>query len=486
MTTVKMCAILVRISDDKAEDGAGVDRQERDCRDLALRLDWSVAEVYVENDTSAYKRRSVTLPDGTMALRVVRPAFRRLLTDLTGGACDGLIGYDLDRVARDPRDLEDLIDVVEARRIPTKAVTGSLDLSNDSGVTMARVMVAVANKSSRDTARRVTRKQVELAQQGKHKGGGIRSYGYETDGVTIREAEAVILRGVAAAALAGQSLHSIARMLTDENVPTVRGNVYPDGRLRPWNARSVHAAVTKPRVAGLRVYRGEIVGEAVWTAILEQDTWERVRLALASRAEGSTNSLKRWLTNVLTCARCTAGLVGSPQINGRGHRYWCNPARGGCGGIGLDATGAEATVEAWILAYLTKPANVAALRSETSSTNAERLRADIAADEAQLAELAGLWAEKMVTTKEYMTARQSIEKRLKDAQQIARSALPGGVRALLTGDDLEQSWDALGPAGRRDVARVIFPSGIVVSPSVANRFAGFEPDRMTPVDWVAS
>ena len=42
---------------------------------------------------------------------------------------------------------------VETHKIPTAAVTGSLDLSTDSGITMARIMVAIANKSSRDTAR---------------------------------------------------------------------------------------------------------------------------------------------------------------------------------------------------------------------------------------------------------------------------------------------------------------------------------------------
>ncbi|MBA3311299.1 MAG: recombinase family protein, partial [Nocardioidaceae bacterium] len=105
-------AILVRISDDRAGEAAGVGRQEKDARALADRLGWQVGEVIIENDVSAYKRRTVTLPDGSAALRVVRPGFRRLLELLALGQVDGLIAYDLDRVARDPRDLEDLIDVV--------------------------------------------------------------------------------------------------------------------------------------------------------------------------------------------------------------------------------------------------------------------------------------------------------------------------------------------------------------------------------------
>jgi len=486
MPSVGKAAILVRISDDKAEDAAGVGRQERDCRELAARQGWAVGQVYIENDTSAYKRRTIRLPDGSTALRVVRPAFRQMLDDLASGACDALAGYDLDRVARDPRDLEDLIDVVESRSIPTRAVTGSLDLSSDAGVTMARVMVAVANKSSRDTARRVSRKQQELAEQGRHKGGGIRSYGYGRDGMTVVGAEAAVLRRVATDILAGTSLDAIAKRLSADGVPTVRGNTFDDGRPRPWNRRSVHAAVTKARVAGLREYRGEVVAVAEWPAVLDRDTWEQVRIALAGRAEGHTNLLQRWLTGVLRCSKCGTRLTGTPQGKGRGHRYYCNPQKGGCAGIGLDAGGAEATVTAWLLGYLAKPENLAGLRAETAVSNLDQLRSEVRADEGQLRELAGLWAARSITTKEYMAARQGIEKRLSGAQQLLKSALPGGVRVLLSSSDVARAWGALRPSDKRQAAQTVFPAGIVVAPSTGSRFDGFNPQRMTPVDWITS
>ena len=94
----------------------------------AERLGWQVGEVVVENDTSAFKRRKVELPNGRHEFRVVRPGFRHLLDLIMSGAVDGLIAYDLDRTARDPRDLEDLIDAVEgAARLPVESVSGSLD-----------------------------------------------------------------------------------------------------------------------------------------------------------------------------------------------------------------------------------------------------------------------------------------------------------------------------------------------------------------------
>jgi site-specific DNA recombinase len=472
--TVRCAAIYVRISDDKAEDAAGVARQEADCRALAERQGWTVGEVYIENDTSAYKRKTVRLPDGSTGLRVIRPAFRQMLDALASGALDAVVGYDLDRIARDPRDLEDLIDVVESRKIPTRAVTGSLDLGNDAGITMARVMVAIANKSSRDSSRRIARKHLELAEQGKTGGGGIRSFGYERDGLTVNPAEAQVLRQIADRLLGGSSLVGVAEWLNDSDVPTVRG-----GR---WQNRSVHAVITKPRVAGLRVHCGEIVGDAVWPGIIDRDTWERLLLVLAARAQGSTNTMQRWLSSLLRCGKCGHPLTGSQQARGRGPRYWCATPRGGCGGIGVDAHKSEAHVEKMLLAYLSRPDIINDLRAITSSQSVDQAREEARADEAQLQELAGLWAARSLTTPEYLRARKDIEERLARSRSLVRAALPGVVRELVAGD-VQQAWRRYAPAQRREVARAVLPSGIRVDPSTQGSLKGFDSRRLVPLDW---
>src|SRR6266704_2012342 len=86
----------------------------------------------------------------------VRGSAERLPCSQTGA--DGLIALDHDRAMRDPRDLEDLIDLVEqsSPRIPIQSVTGSLRLANDGNINLARVMCAAANRAARDTARPAT------------------------------------------------------------------------------------------------------------------------------------------------------------------------------------------------------------------------------------------------------------------------------------------------------------------------------------------
>lgn len=468
--------LLLRISDDKSGEGVGVARQEEDGRRLADRLGWRLGQdathVIIENDTSAFKRRKVRLADGTTALRTVRPGFRRALDMLAAGEADGLLAYDLDRVARDPRDLEDLIDVVESKRphIPVESVSGSLRLANDADVTMARVMVAVANKASRDTARRVSRSHEQLAEQGRPGGGGIRAFGYERDGATIREDEAAIIREMARTVLDGGSLSGIAKDLQARGIPTVQGGA--------WNSRSVWTTLTGPRIAGLRRFRGEVVGTATWPAILDMETWEAVRERISDRARGGNNKLTRWLTGALWCSLCGHRLIGSSASAklGRGTRYWCPTTHGGCGKIAVTGKHAEAEIERRLLDYLEKPEVFRALTSVASGESMDAVRTQVAEDESQLKDLARMWATKAITLVEYAEARRIIDQRIKDARMYLVASAPRLLRSLFAGDVLA-GWAGMTPADRRDVLLAVIPDGFEVFP-VEGRRNVFNPGRI--------
>ncbi|MEU8995411.1 recombinase family protein [Streptomyces caniferus] len=142
----------LRISSDRFGLEAGVDRQLEDAEDSRSRLRWGAfAKIYRENGTSAFKKRKVVKPDGAIDWMVLRPEFRQLLADLAHGVIDGVIFYDLDRLVRQPRDLEDLIDIVEyVKRPVTGATGGRMNLINDSDRHMARMMCVMALKSSED------------------------------------------------------------------------------------------------------------------------------------------------------------------------------------------------------------------------------------------------------------------------------------------------------------------------------------------------
>ncbi|MER7927026.1 recombinase family protein [Streptomyces sp. NPDC096057] len=482
--------LLVRISDDKAKDAAGVGRQEEDGRALAERLGWQIAEVVVENDTSAYKRRRIKLPDGSTALRTARPGFRSVLDKLAAGERDGLLAYDLDRVARDPRDLEDLIDTVESRRphIPVASVTGSLRLDDDSGISMARVMVAIANKSSRDTARRVARKHEQLAAEGKWNGGGFRGYGFSAKGHEVVEEEAAILREIGARILGdwdgwtpeqreeidletGESLNAVAADLERRKVPSATGV--------PWSGRSVGSIISKPSVAGLRAHRDEVVGKAVWPAIIEPARWQLICERLAMRAGTTDLTLQRWLNGVLKCSLCGHMLTGS-HGNG-GARYWCATPQGGCGKLAVKAVFVEDEVERQVLELLGKPRILEQLRSAADTAVTADARKELAEDEAQLKELAGMYGRKETSLAEYKEAREPVQRRIKESRALLTSRAPMVLRRLLAGDVVD-GWGKLMPADKREVVLSLLP-GYEVLPHDRSWGNKFRAERLVPIEW---
>ncbi|WP_405403768.1 recombinase family protein [Streptomyces sp. NBC_01104] len=130
----------LRTSCDRRGDERAIDLQLHDSEEKRIRLGWGpFAETYRENDTGAFKKSRITQADGSVEWAVVRPEFRRMLADLLSGRIDGVVFYDTDRLARQPRDLEDLIDVIEHTRHPGIGVTGDLNLINDADRHMARI-----------------------------------------------------------------------------------------------------------------------------------------------------------------------------------------------------------------------------------------------------------------------------------------------------------------------------------------------------------
>lgn len=471
--------IYVRISDDREGAGAGVARQEADCRRLAETLGWGVGDPVIENDTSAFKRKRVRRPNGSVELRVVRPGFRRVVDMLLSGAADGLIAYDLDRTARDPRDLEDLVDAVEqgVPRIPVRSVSGSLRLDNDADVTMARVMVAVANKSSRDTQRRVARKHEDIAKAGRYGGGGRRRYGYELDGTTVRTSEAKVITEAARRILAGESARSICADLDQRGIACVKAGT--------WSTTTLIGILRSARIAGLREHKGSIVGPAAWPAIIDVATRDALLAQLAANSRGRGKpALKYWCNRLLWCSKCGETLVGTWLAADR-HRYWCastGPYHG-CGGIGIAGRQVEEEIERQVLEILDRPDVVTALAAGTAAVQTEETRRLLDLDEQSLRELAQAYGQRQITLTEWLEAREPIEQRISLYKRALSSVVSGRVRAVLAAPDRQAAWTGLQADAKREVAQVLLASGgfrgWLVAPADPSKPRRFDPSRLS-------
>ena len=62
-----------------------------------------------------------------------------------------------------------------------------------------------------------------------------------------------------------------ARLERPRQMPT------PQCAKQGWSATTVAGILRNPRIAGLRTYRGEVVGEGCWPAIVDRETFERLQ-----------------------------------------------------------------------------------------------------------------------------------------------------------------------------------------------------------------
>lgn len=311
MTTPTRAGIYCRLS--YAPDGSleKVERQEGDCRQLAARLGWPVADqhIYQDNSRSAWQRNRK------------RPAWDRMLADVDQGAIDAILVYHGDRLIRQPRDLETLIGIADSKGIRIASVSGTRDLDSPDDRFILRIEAAQACRESDNTSRRVRRGWAARAKKGRPSGGGKRPFGFK-DLETIDPAEAAVLAEAADRLLAGQSQGGVIRWMNEVST-TSQG--------KKWSGAALKKILSSPRVAGLVEHEG-VLYEAVWEPIITRDTWEDIkRLFAQNSAERPYYGQARihMLSGVAECVTCDHTVRTKP-VGGRNRKtvriYHCpNP-----------------------------------------------------------------------------------------------------------------------------------------------------------------
>lgn len=298
-----IAAIYCRISLSRFGDTLKVDDQERICRDLAAARGWATcdAQVYKDNSVSAWRRDRK------------RPGWDAMLAAVERHEVNAIIVYHGDRLIRQPWDLELLLRLADDRRIQLASATGQRDLSNEDDRFIVRIEAAAACREVAATSRRLKSYYERRAGEGYVRlgGRGGRAFGFEPDGLTIRQADAEVIRDVAERILDGDPVGAICRHLNTRGVRTSTGGEWAHGSLAKLMQRA--------RLAGLVEHHGQIVGKAAWPAILPRNTWESVVAALSGKAKAlgftPSNDRRYLLSGIATCGTCTEPLA--PRWNTR-------------------------------------------------------------------------------------------------------------------------------------------------------------------------
>jgi site-specific DNA recombinase len=462
---VTAAAIYARISSDPEGDRLGVSRQVADCQALAARRGWTIADRYIDDDRSAYSGK-------------LRPEYRRMLDDIEAHAVDAVVVYNLDRLHRQPKELEVFFEVCDAASlIDLASVEGEINLASHDGRFQARIMGAMARKSSDDQSRRIRRKHLELAQAGEPAGGGTRPYGYRPDRRTVDPDEAAVVREAAARVAAGGSLRSTATELNERGVPTVTG--------KPWSVQVLRRMLMSPRLSAQRAYGGEIIAQGHWQPILTQEQTAGLRAILSDPGRLTRRTVRRYLLagGLLRCGRCKAVMVARPREDGS-RRYLCpkGPGLPGCGGTYVLAQPVEDFVSEAVIHRLDTPELAAALAGKArDDVSTADLQTELDRDQAQIEELAATYGQRAISLGEYLAARKPIEQRLDVARrELSRKTQRLAVdRYVGDGSALRRAWPELPLTRQRAIIAGVLDH-VAIGPGRRGRTA-FDPARLSPV-----
>jgi site-specific DNA recombinase len=445
--------IYTRQSLDRNGTGAAVERQREDCEKLCAERGWTVVREFRDNDTSASSSRP-------------RPKYVAMLAAIEGGDADVIVAWHVDRLTRKLTELEHLIDLASRTGVRIATVTGDLDLGTDAGRLVGRILASVARGEVERKGARQSRAQQQAAEAGRP-GGGPRAFGYEKDLMRVRPSEADLLRAAYADLLAGRSLRAIAAAWDARGVRTVFGN--------HWTATSLRRTLGNARYAGLRSYRGQIVGPAAWPAITDENTWRAAvaLLALPERRVSTVPRARRYLLpNLALCGLCGAPVrTGITQHGTRTYR--CEKMH-----LSRSAEPVDLYVVAVVLARLAQPDAVDLLRSAGPDLQVYRERSTTIRE--RLDDLATALADGVLTLGAVRTASERLKRSLAESEAELAALSRGDVLApLVNAPDPAAVWEGLDLDRKRSVIDVLM---VITLDSPGQGRAAFDPATVR-IEW---
>jgi site-specific DNA recombinase len=448
-------AIYLRVSLDATGERLTVTRHRKECRRIAAERGWTVVAEFCDNSITASDKRKD------------RPAYNSLVEAYQAGEFDALLCWDLDRLTRQPRQLEDWIDAAEERGLLLVTASGEADLSTDNGRMFARIKATVAKSESERKSARQRSAAVQRAERGKPPL-GVRLTGYATDGSLIAH-EAATVRQIFERFNAGDSLRGIVSWLTGTGVPTRHG--------RPWNPSSVRTILVNPRYAGRAIYDGKPNGHTgTWEPIVEQWLFDAVQAKLSDpRRRSQVGTDRKYLgSGLYLCGICDRP-VRSHTSAGVGPRYRCPEG----GHITRSAAMIDAYVLAALRARLTRP-DLAGLRALPESPQARAIAAEVRRLRGRLIKTEADYDADLIDGRRYRIKTEKIRAELAAAEAAQARLLTGrGAAGILTARDPVAAFDAA-PLGAQRTALEFLATAVRLAPAPRGRH--FDPDTIS-IEW---
>ena len=385
-----------------------------------------------------------------------------MLAAIDAGEADVILAYSNSRLTRRPLEWYGLIERANAGKLQIHTVvSGSHDLTTADGRAVAYTIAAWDGAEAERTSERARRAKAQAASAGLWQG-GRRPFGYEKNGMIIRESEAVLIRQATRDILAGRSFRTIAKEWGEAGALGTSGGSQDATRIR--------RILLRPRNAGLLESRGQIIGPGAWPAIVSEDEWRALVATVTNPARRSSpGPERRWLgSGLYRCGECQ----GTMYISGSRGRsfYTCS--------VGKHVMRYQPPVDEYVVAvlhkYLNNPLIIDRLRpaDNAAAFTADRERAQVLRQRLLVAE-ADYYAGD-INAKQLHGATERLEGELQTIARREANRLSGAAFAdLLSGPDPAAAFDAATLDRRRAILGLLLD--VTISRGRRGRPKGWKP-----------
>jgi site-specific DNA recombinase len=417
---------------------AGIDAQVKDCTSLCRARGWDVVDTITDNDMSASNGK-------------YRPGYQRLLAMIKAREIDIVVVSHIDRLLRKLTDLEHLIDASVAADVKVAAVTGDIDLSNDAGRLVGRILAVIARGEVERKSARQQRANRQAAEAGKARKGTPRPFGWLDDRVRMHPQEGPAVADACRALLAGGTVSGICRVWTARGLRPVQS------KTGVWTRSSVTAILRNPRIAKIATYRGAEVGEGEWEPLVAVETFQAVVRLLADPSRQRAKGVRTMLGGLARC-RCGNHVTGSLNQLGQ-HIYRCNPSTRG-DRVGPHTAVRCAPIDIWVgtavVDRLSKDDAVDLLAPKGDPARARELHEEGQAIRERLKRLGPYFMAGKITEDDMVNGRAWGDARLAEIRdELADLGRESVLDWLIEAENIDAAWDGASTDRQRAVVSAL-------------------------------
>lgn len=425
--------IYCRVSSDQTGKAKSVADQERECRAVCEREGWPVAEVLTDNDRGASRWSTKD-----------RPAYKRLDEVLRSG--DVLVLWEASRASRDLAAYVLLRDLCATRGVKWCVSGKLLDPNSGDDRFGSGLDALLAEREAEQIRERVLRGKRSAALEGRPN--GRLPYGYrrqfhpdtgKTERWVLDPVTSPIVSEIVTRFTNGESLHAVARDLTERDVPPPNEGV-------PWKAQRIRTMISSPTYAGLRVQHGQVIGKGNWDSLYSEDVHHRILGILAdpSRVTYRGNGVRHLLTGIAICGVCQAPVRFFGPKSLKSPTYLCS--EGSCVRRRVELV--DEMVEKLVVKHLKKLELY-----DTAGDESVLLMEEIRRQRQRLDGYVQQVADEKITDESFQKLEAAINRRIADIESKLRRVAVSPLTQRIAGPNALTQWAALSLEEKRQAIR---------------------------------